>query len=896
MCRPILLAGFLLTFALAFVARAEETALPPGEFFRGLNLNGPPVIIDGNAWEGKQASWYATRAAAMENQRVELTPATDATRAAMIRSSRWAGDFKLELTDVPADDYLLYAYVWEDNDPQTYGIAVNGRTVVEQHESGAAGAWQRLGPWSVSPRRGVIRLESRGGDANFSGVEIWRKNPPSTANLEFFEKRIRPLLVTHCYECHSATAKSVEGNLLLDSAPGTLLGGDRGPAVVPGDLPQSLLIRAVRYADDELQMPPAGQLSPQEIADLEEWVRRGAPDPRSEATKTTASKIDWAKARQHWAYQPIQRPPLPAVNDAAWPGNEIDYFLLARLEQEGLRPVADADKRTLIRRVTFDLTGLPPAPVDVAAFLADESPDAFAKVVDRLLASPQYGERWGRHWLDLVRYADTAGDNSDYPVPQMYLYRNWVIEALNSDKPYDQFLREQIAGDLLPATNDAERTANIIATGYIALSRRFGSVIDRYPYHLTIEDTIDNLGRTVLGLTINCARCHDHKFDAISQHDYYAMYGVFESTRYPFPGIELDKKPRDLVSLPGGGDLAYAVAEAKGAHTRVQRRGEPGNLGDEVPRRTLELFDAKPLLSDDAQSQSGRLQLAQWLTDGSQPLTARVAVNRLWQHHFGAGLVATPSDFGVRGQPPSHPELLDWLADRLTVEGWSLKKMHRLMLLSHAYRLSSGDDPQALAADPSNSLRWRFTRRRLDAESLRDALLFVSGRLDLSPQHEPYPFPPVEKWNYTQHYPFNTFYPSNRRSVYLLSRRLNALPYFTTFDGPDANASTPKRDSSVTTVQSLYLLNDPFVHEQAQGLAARLLRETAEEATRVALAFELVVARPPRDTERIAAAAFLAQSRAQLAAGNAAEAEREQQAYEALARVLFRINEFMYVD
>jgi len=872
-----------------------EEATPPGPvFFRGLNLNGPPVTIDGNKWDGKEVKWYETKAAAFENQQVELKPATDEARTKMIRSSRWGKQFDVAL-DAPAGNYALYVYVWEDNDSQDYRISVNGRTVMEKHTSGPGGSWQRLGPWYAAPEKGTIRIQSDGGDANFSGIELWQRPAATAEGLAFFEKRIRPLLATRCYECHSAEAKTIEANLLVDSAPGMLHGGDKGPAVVPGDLDQSLLMKAVRYDDDELQMPPDGKLSAQEIADLEEWIRLGAPDPRTKATVAKVSKIDWEQGRKHWAYQPIVRPAVPEVKDAAWIRNDVDRFLLARLEKEGLSPVEGAQKRVLIRRATFDLIGLPPTPEEIEAFLADHSEEAFAKVVDRLLASPHYGERWGRHWLDLVRYADTAGDNSDYPVPQLYLYRNWVIDSLNNDKPYDQFVREQIAGDLLPAENEEQRNQQIIASSYVALSRRFGSVVKDYPQHLTIEDSIDNLGRTFLGLTINCSRCHDHKFDAISQEDYYGLYGIFESTRYPFPGIELEKKPKDLIDLAGGAGQAYAVADGQVADARLHRRGEPKNLGDVVPRKFLTIFGGQSL-PEEAAKQSGRLQLAQWLSDAKNPLTPRVIVNRLWHYHFGAGLVRTPSDFGVRGQPPTHPELLDWLADRLVAEGWSLKKMHRLMMLSHAYQLSSGDNPQALAVDPGNTLRWRFNRRRLDAESLRDAMLFVSGRLEEGMLREPHPFPPVDKWGFTQHYPFKDFYPSNRRSVYLLVRRLNALPYFVNFDGADANASTPSRDSSVTTVQSLYFLNDPFVHEQAQGLAGRLLAERSDEVSRIEHAFVLTLGRPPSDEERQTAAAFLAQSRQQLAATGVSDGERERQAYEALARVIVRINEFLYVD
>src|SRR5262245_24092988 len=372
------------------------------------------------------------------------------------------------------------------------------------------------------------------------------QDPPSPEGIAFFEKKIRPLLVKHCYSCHSAEAKKLRGGLRLDTRDGVLKGGASGPVVAAGDPDRSRLVEAVRQTDESLRMPPEGKLTPAEVADLEAWVKMGAPDTRT--TSAVARPIDLARAKEFWSFRPVRDPPVPAVKDADWPLNPVDRFVLAKMEEKGLRPVPVADKRTLIRRATFDLTGLPPTPDEIDAFLKDESPNAYEKLIERLLASPAYGERWGRHWLDVVRYADTAGDNSDYPIPQAYRYRDWVIAAFNRDLPYDEFVRRQLAGDLMPARDERQRHDNLIATGYLANARRFGSYVDaRYPWHLTIEDTIDNLGRTFLALTVNCCRCHDHKFDPLSSEDYYALYGFFQSTRYPWPGIELDKAPHDLV-------------------------------------------------------------------------------------------------------------------------------------------------------------------------------------------------------------------------------------------------------------------------------------------------------------------------------------------------------------
>ncbi len=650
---------------------------------------------------------------------------------------------------------------------------------------------------------------------------------PTAEQLRFFESKVRPVLANNCQRCHGSQKQN--GGLRLDSAEALRKGGDTGPVVEPGKPAESLLLRAVNH-EGELKMPPKEKLKPDEIAALTEWVRMGAPWPETRVARPTADD-----ARTYWAFQPVKGPPAPRVKDEAWPRNDVDRFVLAALESRGLKPVGPADKRTLIRRLTFDLTGLPPAPEEIDAFLADESPGAYRTVVDRLLASPHYGERWGRHWLDVVRYADTAGDNSDYPVPQLYKYRNWVLRAFNEDKPYDEFLREQIAGDLMPGGTEQETFDRLVATGYLANSRRFGSYEDaRYQWYLTYEDTIDNLGRTVLGLSLSCARCHDHKFDPIPTDDYYALYGFFQSTRYPWPGTELAKVPYDLVPLvppdvaaaaekeraeqlatldakvkrlegekaaadkaakespdakpradeaakalqaakkerdlfakkPLRIETAYAMADGKTqgkkivGNAKVHLRGDPEKLGTEVPRRFLTALGGEPL--PPAVRGSGRMELANWLTDPKNPLTARVMANRVWHYHFGKGVVPTPSDFGKQGQPPTNPELLDYLASRFVESGWSVKAMHRLLLLSATYQLAGADDEPNAQTDPNNDGFWKYSRRRLDAESVRDALLAVGGGLDLSPGG-PHPFPDQTTWDYTQHKPFKAVYDTNRR-------------------------------------------------------------------------------------------------------------------------------------
>ena len=796
---------------------------------------------------------------------------------------------------------------------------------------------------------------------------------PSPEGIEFFEKKVRPVLVKHCYECHAADSKKIRGELVLDTRAGLLKGGATGPAIVPGHPEKSLLITAVRHVDTDLKMPKE-KLSDAEIKDLVAWVKMGAPDPRTGAAAT--KRLDLEKAREFWSFKPVRKPPAPNLSNVR---NEIDRFILVRLKEKRLAPAPPADKRTLIRRATYDLTGLPPTPEEIDAFLKDESPNAFAKVVERLLASPAYGERWGRHWLDVVRYSDTAGDNSDYPIPQIHRYRDWVIDAVNRDMPYDEFIRRQLAGDLLPAADEADRYTKIIATGYLANARRFGSYEDaRYPWYLTYEDTIDNLGRTFLGLTINCARCHDHKFDPISQEDYYALYGFFSSTRYPRPGIELDKVQRDFVPLaladevekfekerkakqkvfddrvakatadrkaaekelieaeklkdekerkvkvaelsrrvdalkqkvkaeqkesekfanqPVPFETAYAVAEGKTEGKKkvgnacVQIKGDPERLGPEVPRRFPTVLGGQTLAAEE--KGSGRLELANWIADPTNPLTARVMVNRIWHYHFGGGIVPTPSNFGSLGLPPTHPELLDYLAARFVEEGWSVKAMHRLIMSSRTYQQSSADNETNAKIDVGNQYLWRFERRRLDAESIRDTLLAVSGNLDRTPGGA-HPFPPMPKWDYTQHDPFKAVYETNRRSVYVMQQRFQRHPFFALFDGADTNASTERRITSTTPLQALFLMNDPLVHAQAKKFAARVRAGAEDDSARVDRAYLLLFGRHPTREESGAAMEYLGEVAERVKEGSSEE--RSVKAWESLARALFLSNEFVYLD
>jgi hypothetical protein len=942
----------------ATVANASDDS---PTFFRGVNLGGPAVTIDDQAWDGNDSKTLRCNDKQFDSQNVALNPPTDPQRAMMIRSSRWGGSQnRVELTDIPRGKYSVFLYVWEDNNSETYDVSLNGRPVLKDHQSGAMGHWEKLGPWVTDVRNGTILITSIGGAANFSGVEVWKGEHDGAdpavltpENIAFFESRIRPLLIKHCYECHSLEGGDPQGGLLLDSRFAVRKGGEHGPAILDRDPDHSLLVTAVRFKNGDLQMPPDGRLPDEAIADLERWVKLGAPDPRSQPTRVAKKTIDFEKGKEFWSLKPVVDPPLPPVKHTDWATTDLDRFILARLEAAEIPPATDADKATLIRRLTYDLIGLPPTPEEIDAFTADDSPLAYENLVERLLSSPQYGERWGRYWLDVVRYSDTAGDNSDFPIPQMYRYRNWVIEALNRDMPYDQFVRQQLAGDLLPAASQEQKNEQTIATGYIANARRFGSRVDDYPQHLTIEDTIDNVGRAFLGLTVNCARCHDHKFDPISTEDYYGLYGIFQSTRYPWPGIELEQRQRDLISLCTDAEreiatqthrqrqneleaevkklekerdskdddarkeldgrvkkakeaadahkneplpiaLAYAVTEGKQIEdAAVQKKGDPTQSGDVVPRRFLAVMGGQEVPEGD--QTSGRRQLADWITDRSNPLAARVLVNRVWQYHFGRGIVPTPNDFGKQGKPPSHPELLDWLASRFLDNGQSVKSLHKLIVLSRTYRLSSHPAAVALEKDPSNELLSSFPCRRLDAEAIRDTLLVLGGNLDAT-RGEEHPFPPQSQWKFTQHNPFKAVYDTNRRSVYLMTQRIQRHPYLAIFDGADPAASTPYRPTSTTPLQALYLLNDPFVHEQAKRFADRIVREGADDASRLDRAYLLALGRRPSPEERTAGLNYLKSVQEQLGADGVKESDRTADAWMSLSRAILRLNEFVYID
>lgn len=889
--------------------------------------------------------------------------------------------------------------------------------------------------------------------------------------IEFFEKKVRPVLVDNCVRCHGD--KKAMGGLRLDSKDGMIKGTDTGPVIVPGQPERSPMIQAVRHAG-EIKMPPMKKMRDEAIADLVAWVKMGAPWPESKSgTQTTTSVAEARKS--HWAFRPITRPAVPTVQDKAWAKTNIDHFILAQLEAKKIRPQPEADRRTLIRRVTFDLIGLPPTPEEVATFEADPAPDAYEKLIDRLLASPQYGERWGRHWLDVARYSDTKGYvfTEERRFPFAYTYRDYVIQAFNQDLPFNQFILHQLAADQLDLKGSPQPLA---AMGYLTLGRRFLNNI-----HDIIDDRIDTVSRGLLGLTVSCARCHDHKFDPIPTRDYYSLYGVFfnsvepkdlpllgeiernqaylayekelqareqklndftqkkydelmrqlraqvgdyliavrEAERLPGedhyealnPGdlnpevvrrwqaflAETKKKPHSIFSpwhafsaLPQkdfkekAPALAEKIAKDKGIHpllaqllaekppqslrdlargygelfastaklwqealvkdpklaklpdphreslrqvlygdnsptdvplneaqarrlfdrntrnqiaelkkkvdewkasqmvgppramvlndrpdltaNRVLIRGNPNNQGDVVPRQFLEVLAADP--RQPFKTGSGRLELARAIASPDNPLTARVIVNRIWHWHFGHGIVRTPSDFGLRGERPTHPELLDYLASQFIDQNWSLKKLHRQILLSAVYRQQSNDDPKLGVLDPDNRLLWKMNRHRLDFEQLRDSLLFAAGRLDKKMGGAGVDI--IKQ-------PFTT-----RRTVYGYIERQNLPGLFRTFDFASPDTSTPLRYQTTVPQQALFLLNSPFVIEQAKFLAKRV--ESAEPSGHIEKMYQLCYGRKP-EAEEVSLGIRYVQ-----AAGNGTSA------WEKYAQVLLLSNEFAFVD
>ncbi len=697
--------------------------------------------------------------------------------------------------------------------------------------------------------------------------------------VDFFERKVRPLLVNKCGECHGPDL--AEANLRLDSAAHLFAGGESGKVVIPFDAKASRLIQLVHGRDD-LQMPPEDRLEPHEILTLEEWVQEGAYWPGYEASPKNPEKNPEQKdplfseeQKSFWSFQPIRNPLLPQVSDNHWPTSPVDYFILARLEEKGLTPAVPADKRTLLRRVTYDLTGLPPTPEEMKDFLADDSQHAFEKVVDRLLASPRYGEQWAQHWLDVVRFAESAGHDGNNAYLHAWRYRDYVIQSINDDKPFNQFIVEQLAGDLLPATGDPARDyEQLVATGFLQVGPKPVVMRDKRQMLLDIADEqLHTTGVAFLGLTIGCARCHDHKFDPIPTADYYSLAGIFTSTHVMADAINDSKWVEEEIPGHDGKPvktmLVHDLPEPK--NLQVHRRGNYRTLGEEVPRRFLQIIAGEDHLPIETAG-SGRLELAQWIASRENPLTSRVIVNRLWQYHFGQGIVPSSGNFGLRGEAPSHPKLLDWLATRFIENGWSLKALHKMLLLSSTYQQAHVEDQQASLADPENRLLGRMPRRRLTGEQLRDTLLFLSGELDLTMGGtlftEGYSPNDAVRELYVVDISGKETYPpflKPRRSIYLPVIRNGRPELQTLFDSPSAHESTSVRSETTVPTQSLYLMNSPFIRNLAlsfvnqitDALIADEIPEQQFMRKGIQRAYELVLGRPPTEEEIVRSEEFL---------------------------------------
>ncbi|MDG1897105.1 MAG: DUF1553 domain-containing protein [Fuerstiella sp.] len=811
-------------------------------------------------------------------------------------------------------------------------------------------------------------------------------------DVEFFENNIRPVLVDYCYKCHSSDSDEPAGGLQLDTKIGIRTGGETGPAVVPMDLQESLLLSAIEYRD--LEMPPDEKLDDEIIADFRQWIKKGASDPRDDDMPHD-TESDPVAAPPLWSVQPVQNPQVPVVENHSWPVSGLDQFILARLESSGLTPAVPATKEILLRRLSFDLIGLPPS-VDEFQSFTSSADDTYPAQVERLLDSPQFGERWGRHWLDVVRYGESTGSSRDVLMLYSWRYRDYVIDAYNSDMPYDQFVQQQIAGDLLSSADDESRRRNLIATGLLAIGSKS---LNGGNLELDIvDDQVDVISKAFMGFTVACARCHDHKFDPIPTADYYAMAGIFRnvdtfyggSTRRPttlkdqlkvyLPLTEdvteltsqvdqlnkqsaaiqkkitpLDKRSKSLKKqLPDNwkpllasidtdegaksnveavetlsakaqkalrqyGDVqkqlsvlkkelsvvqaqqadvprpefAFAVQDRKKSQDwPIQVRGEKGKNGDTPPRGFLscvELSDEFPIPVE----QSGRMQLAQWMTHPNHPLTSRVVVNRVWQHLFGRGLVESVNNFGRSGSAPTHPLLLDWMAHRFVHQHkWSVKSLIREIVLSRTYQMSSANNEEGWGQDPSNQLLWRANRRRLEAEALRDAMLAASGQLkserpagslvqqvgegevgrniDAQPLGQPFP----------------------HRSVYLPIIRGMLPEMLKIFDFPEPSNPSGQRTVTNVPTQSLFLMNSEFVQQQAGAIAARVMESSSDNGDRIRFAWLMCLGREPASGEIEETTQFLDR----LSISISDDSTRNVQVWQTVCQSLLASAEFRFID
>jgi len=823
--------------------------------------------------------------------------------------------------------------------------------------------WERNSEMNSFRNNLAVAVAALGSSLGLLAVASGEDKPPSAADaqaVKFFETKIRPLLFKHCYRCHGS--KKQESGLRLDHWAGIIRGGESGPAVVPGQPDESLIVVAVSYENEELQMPPDAKLTAAQIASLKTWIERGAAHPdKTDTPQPETPRLKWEQGRRHWAFQrPVAQKP-PAVRDRDWPRNAIDHFVLAALEKQGLRPAPPADRLTLIRRATFDLTGLPPTLDEISEFVHDPAPNAFARLVDRLLDSPHYGERWGRHWLDVARYADSNGLDENIAHGNAWRYRDYVVAAFNGDKTYDRFVLEQLAGDALAQSGSGSPShESLIATGFLSLGPKVLAEVDETKMEMDIiDEQIDTIGRSLLGLTLGCARCHEHKFDPIGLDDYYGLAGIFKSTRTmehftkiarwwenPIPTAaeraqqqvhrrQVQQKQAEVSALIEKANAALAAKTASGPESqedrekrypeptrkqlkqlrdalaalekqapqistamgvtdrevtdvRVHIRGSHLTLGRLVPRQLPRVLSSGEQAAFDT-GNSGRLRLANWLTTPEHPLTARVLVNRIWRWKFGRGIVETADNLGRLGARPSNQPLLDWLAVEFVRRGWSIKSMHRLIMSSSTYRMSSQFDARADKVDPQNRLHWRNNIRRLEAEAIRDSLLMVGGLLDLSMggsllhvKNREFFFDHTSK--------DKTAYNSPRRSLYLPVVRNHLYDVFQLFDYTDAGSPSGNRATSTVAPQALFMMNGALMLSVCESLAQRVQESAAvDDAGRVQLLYQIAYGRPATKTEVTGALEFLQQSAAP------ASGAEQRMSWQLLCQVVLAANEFVYI-
>lgn len=878
---------FLLWVALLACLSGRIQGDEKSEFVRGINFNGPPVTIDGRLWDGENGKLKLSR---FENQEVPLIPETDADRSRMLRSSIWSSDGKNKVTidGLPDGKLTLFLYVWEDNNSETYTVRLQGKVQIERFQSGSAGEWKRLGPWHCESTSGSILLESEGGHSNWSGIEIWKGNlsihpeastpkpePPPTIEQLFFDEKVGPILARNCLDCHNRNLQEGELDISSRDSMAAQLIGESFSETPIGDA-----IESHRMPKDR----PA--LASSDIEVLRDWFSRGKAWGRKPIepiyeTNDHRAGYDW------WAFQPLSSPPIPQVDSASWPHNEIDHFVLKSLEDSSLAPAPAADPRILIRRISYDLTGLPPDPELVEKYLADPNEAAYSEIIQSLLASPAFGEQWGRHWLDVIRFGETQGFERNFIRPNAWRFRDWVVEAYNTDMPYDRFVRLQIAGDVF----EPDSLSALIATGYHVCGTwdqvghlEGSATMQRIAREEHVEDLVATMGQSFLGLSLQCARCHDHKFDPISQKEYYQIASVFA-------GVHQEKEERVGIELTPENPLfdffgaAHVIKPRQPTITRVLARGNISQPGEIVRPAGLQAFgqlNGDWNLSPESPDGERRKALALWLTDSQNSLFARVYVNRIWTHLFGIGIVDTPSDFGFQGGRPSHPELLDYLAQRFIASGYQTKPLIEMIVKSATYRQSSTvANEKGQSIDKQARLRWRGSIRRLSGEEVRDSMLFVSGALNSEVGGSSFRDVTVkEGTNHEFTTPTNTFSPdNNRRTIYRLWARSGNEPLLASFDCPEPSVSTPRRAQTITPIQALALLNSPLSENCSEAFAERVQAAHPNDVSaQIQEMIRLAYQRPLKPNELELLQKFA-----------------EEQGLEQLALVLFNSNEFLFV-